>query len=284
VKLRPFSTLQLALGASIAVHAALLAVRFANPEGFNRVFQDTPLDVVLVNARTNERPDKANAIAQASLAGGGEADKGRATTPLPPSALTEMGDADDEAQRRIEALQQEQTVLLAQVTQQLAALPAPDPHLASDDPDAQAQEQRRRQLVKLLAAIERRVNEQNARPRKHYVGPATREAVYAVYYDAMRHRIEDRGTANFPEIDGKKLYGELTMIMTINHDGRVLSTDVVASSGNPQLDRRAQVIARSAGPFPEFSPAMRREADQIVVVSRFRFTRDETLETQQTSQ
>ncbi|WHZ10477.1 MAG: TonB, C-terminal precursor [Burkholderiaceae bacterium] len=284
MKLRPFSTLQLALGASIAVHAALLAVRFANPEGFNRVFQDTPLDVVLVNARTNERPDKANAIAQASLAGGGEADKGRATTPLPPSALTEMGDADDEAQRRIEALQQEQTVLLAQVTQQLAALPAPDPHLASDDPDAQAQEQRRRQLVKLLAAIERRVNEQNARPRKHYVGPATREAVYAVYYDAMRHRIEDRGTANFPEIDGKKLYGELTMIMTINHDGRVLSTDVVASSGNPQLDRRAQVIARSAGPFPEFSPAMRREADQIVVVSRFRFTRDETLETQQTSQ
>lgn len=284
MKLRSFSTLQLALGASIAVHAALLAVRFANPEGFNRVFQDTPLEVVLVNARTNERPDKANAIAQATLAGGGEADKGRATTPLPPSALTEMGDADDEAQQRIEALQQQQTVLLAQVTQQLAALPNPDPHLASNDPEAQAREERRRQLVKLLAAIERRVDEQNARPRKRYVGPATREEVYAVYYDAMRHRIEDRGTANFPEVDGRKLYGELTMIMTINHDGRVLSTQVVASSGDPQLDRRAQVIARSAGPFPEFSPAMRRQADEIVVVSRFRFTRDETLETQQTSQ
>ncbi|MBS0317628.1 MAG: TonB family protein [Proteobacteria bacterium] len=284
MKLRSFSTLQLALGASIAVHAALLAVRFANPEGFNRVFQDTPLEVVLVNARTNERPDKAQAIAQATLAGGGEADKGRATTPLPPSALTEMGDADEEAQQRIEALQQQQTVLLAQVTQQLAALPNPDPHLASNDPEAEAREERRRQLVKLLAAIERRVDEQNARPRKRYVGPATREEVYAVYYDAMRHRIEDRGTANFPEVDGKKLYGELTMIMTINHDGRVLSTQVVASSGDPQLDRRAQVIARSAGPFPEFSSAMRRQADEIVVVSRFRFTRDATLETQQTSQ
>ena len=284
MKLRSFSTLQLALGASIAVHAALLAVRFANPEGFNRVFQDTPLEVVLVNARTNERPDKAQAIAQATLAGGGEADKGRATTPLPPSALTEMGDADEEAQQRIEALQQQQTVLLAQVTQQLAALPNPDPHLASNDPEAQAREERRRQLVKLLAAIERRVDEQNARPRKRYVGPATREEVYAVYYDAMRHRIEDRGTANFPEVDGKKLYGELTMIMTINHDGRVLSTQVVASSGDPQLDRRAQVIARSAGPFPEFSAAMRRQADEIVVVSRFRFTREATLETQQTSQ
>jgi periplasmic protein TonB len=29
---------------------------------------------------------------------------------------------------------------------------------------------------------------------------------------------------------------------------------------------------------------MRRQADQIVVVSRFRFTRDETLQTQMTSQ
>ncbi|MFZ1608040.1 MAG: energy transducer TonB, partial [Rhodoferax sp.] len=37
-------------------------------------------------------------------------------------------------------------------------------------------------------------------------------------------------------------------------------------------------IAKSAGPFGNFSPAMRRQADQILVVSRFKFTRDETLE------
>jgi protein TonB len=33
-----------------------------------------------------------------------------------------------------------------------------------------------------------------------------------------------------------------------------------------------------------FSDAMRRKADQILVVSRFKFTRDETLETRLTSQ
>ena len=75
--LRTFSTLQLALGVSIAVHAALISVRFIDPEGFNRVFQDTPLEVILVNAKSNERPDKAQAIAQANLAGGGDAEKGR---------------------------------------------------------------------------------------------------------------------------------------------------------------------------------------------------------------
>ena len=284
MKLRSFSTLQLALGASIAVHAGLLTVRFVDPEGFNRVFQDTPLEVILVNAKSNDRPDKATAIAQASLAGGGEADKGRATTPLPPSALTEMGDAAEDAQRKVEALQQQQSLMLAQVKRLLAALPPADPKEASDNPEAQAREDKRRQLVKLLAEIERRVNEENARPKKRYISPATREEVYAVYYDGLRHKIEDRGTTHFPELGGKKLYGELTMILTVNFDGRVGDTDVVASSGDRALDRRAQAIARSSGPFSHFSPAMRRQADQIVVVSRFRFTRDETHETKLTAQ
>jgi protein TonB len=102
--------------------------------------------------------------------------------------------------------------------------------------------------------------------------------VYAVYYDNLRHTIEDRGTENFPAVNGKKLYGDLTMIVTVNFDGQVLNTEVVSSSGNAVLDRRAAAIARTAGPFGPFTPAMRKQADQILVVSRFRFTRDETLE------
>ncbi|MCJ0761990.1 energy transducer TonB [Variovorax terrae] len=281
--MRSFSTLQWALGASVAFHAVLLTVRFVDPESFNRVFQDTPLEVILVNARASERPDKARAIAQYALAGGGEADKGRATTPLPPSALTEMGDATEDAQRKIEAMQEQQTLLLAQLKKQLAALPPPDPKQPSTNLEAAAREEKRRQLIKLLAEIERRINEENARPKKRYISPATREEVYAVYYDSLRRRIEDRGTENFPETAGKKLYGELTMIVTVNHDGRLLATEVVETSGNLTLDRRAQAIARGAGPFGRFSDAMRRKADQIVVVSRFKFTRDETLETKLTA-
>ena len=283
MNLRSLSTLQLALGASFAVHAVLLTVRFVDPEGFNRVFQDSPLEVILVNARSNEKPDKAHAIAQASLAGGGEAAKGRATSPLPPSALTELGDAAEEAQKKIDSMQDQQMVMLAQVQRMLAAMPPSDPQQANNTPDAVARENRRRQLVKLLAEIERRINEENARPKKRYISPATREEVYAVYYDGLRHRIEDRGTQNFPELAGQKLYGELTMIVTVNFDGKVLGTEVVETSGNVTLDRRAQAIARAAGPFGAFSEAMRRKADQIVVVSRFRFTRDETLETKLTN-
>jgi hypothetical protein len=72
-----FTTLQLTLGISVALHAALLSVRFIDPEGFNRVFQDTPLEVILVNAKSSERPDKAQAIAQQRQ----QAAKGRAAAP-----------------------------------------------------------------------------------------------------------------------------------------------------------------------------------------------------------
>ncbi len=279
MKFKSLSPLQIALAVSVAAHAALLAVRFVDPERFNRVFQDTPLEVVLVNSRTTERPDKAQAIAQATMAGGGEAQAGRATSPLPPSMLTAAGDASEESQRKIEAMQTQQMMLLAQARQALAALPPPDPKQAADSPDARAREEKRRQLTKLLAEIERRIQEENARPKKRYISPATREEVYALYYDGLRRRSEERGTRNFPEVAGQKLYGELTLALTIDQDGRVLSAEVVESSGQQVLDRRAIGIATAAGPFGRFSEAMRQRADQIVVVSRFRFTRNETLET-----
>ena len=198
MNLRSLSTLQIALGVSFAVHAVLLTVRFVDPEGFNRVFQDTPLEVILVNTKTNEKADKAHAIAQTSLAGGGEAAKGRATSPLPPSALTELGDSPEDAQRKIETMQEQQMMLLTQVKRALAALPPPDPKQPTSNPEAAAREDKRRQLVKLVAEIERRINEENARPKKRYISPSTREEVYAVYYDGLRRKIEDKGTQNFP--------------------------------------------------------------------------------------
>ncbi len=274
--LTKYSTLQLALGASIAVHGVLLSVRFVDPESFNRVFQDTPLEVILVNARSNEKSENAKAIAQASLAGGGDAESGRATSPLPPSELSDSGETQETVSaNKLQNLQDQQSVLLSNLKQQIASLPPPTPKELANKSEQSQREEKRQQLAKLLAEIERRINSENSRPKKRYISPSTREEVYAAYYDSLRHTIEDRGTENFPAANGKKLYGDLTMIVTVNFDGHVLGTEVVASSGNPVLDRRAAAIARTAGPFGPFTQAMRKQADQILVVSRFRFTRDD---------
>ncbi|CAN5423557.1 hypothetical protein BH09PSE5_BH09PSE5_14060 [soil metagenome] len=274
-----FSTVHVALLISVGVHVGLLTLRFVNPEAFNRVFEDTPLEVILVNSRSGLAPTKAAAIAQSNLAGGGDAEQGRATSPLPPSALIELGDAEEETRQQLEQLQDEQQQLLAQLRNELSALPPPDPRRDQGNPNDTAQEERRKQLVQLLAEIEKRINEENARPRRRYISPATREEVYALYYDALRRRIEERGTRNFPEFSGQKLYGELTMNLTIDAQGRVVDAMVVKSSDSTQLDRRALAIVRAAAPFGPFTPAMRAKFDQLVVTSRFKFTRDEGLAT-----
>jgi periplasmic protein TonB len=273
------TTLQIALLVSVAVHAVLLTVRFVDPERFNRMFEDTPLEVILVNARSQEAPLQAQAIAQASLAGGGEAAAGRATSPLAPSPTVEIGESTEEARRQIKELQEQQQQLLAQIRREVALLPPPDPAREAGTPEERAREERRRQLLRYLAEIEKRINEENARPKKRYISPATREAEYAIYYDALRRKIEERGTRDFPEHQGKKLYGELTMNLTVDAEGRVVEADIVRPSSSRILDRRALAIVRAAGPFGRFSADMRRQADQIVVTSRFRFTRDEGLET-----
>jgi protein TonB len=276
---RRLSTLQWALGLSLAVHGALLGFRFIDPSGFNRVFRDTPLDVILVNARSAEAPKQAQAIAQSALAGGGELAEGRATSPLPATAQTEMGNASDEARKRVDQLQDQQQQLLAQIRREMAMLPPPDPRRDTGTPLERDQEERRRQLLKLLAEIEKRINDQNAQPRKRYISPATQEKAYAIYYDKLRRRIEDRGTRDFPQHLGKKLYGELTMNITIDAAGRLVEAEVVRGSGSKVLDRRSVAIVRSASPYGGFSAEMRDQADQIVVTSRFRFTRDEGLAT-----
>ena len=129
--IRQLTTLQIALTLSVLAHAALLTVRFVDPQRFDRVLQDTPLEVILVNARSEDRPEKAQAIAQANLAGGGNVDQGRATSPLPPSPQARIGEVLEEEERRIEAMKEQQSRLLAQLRQQLAALPTPDPSEAA---------------------------------------------------------------------------------------------------------------------------------------------------------
>lgn len=279
IGLRRVSRLQIALLFSAGVHAAVLAVRFADPAGFDRMLRDTPLEVVLVNARSDEAPAKAQAIAQASLAGGGDAERGRATSPLPPSPTELQGEDSENSRRQITEMQALQQQLLAQVRRELALLQTPDPSRPDAPSDIAEREERRRQMLRMLAEIEKRVNEENARPKRRYISPATREEVYARYYDVLRRRIEDRGTRDFPEVRGQKLYGELTMNVTIDAQGRVVEAEVVRSSRSRVLDRRAVAIVHAAAPFDAFTDAMRREADQIVITSRFRFTRDDGLET-----
>ena len=278
------SLLQRALVVSLVLHlaggGAGLGFRVLDRSDNKRKPEETPLEVVLVNARSEIPPEEAQALAQTSLAGGGEAAQGIATSMLAPTTEAKDGDASEAASAQArQNLQQQQNLLLTRVKEQLTALNDAQSKSASSPQEKAELEKKRREMVKLLAKIEKRINAENARPRKRYVSPAVREVSYAVYYDSMRQAIEARGTAYFPQKGGEKLYGSLTMALTVDYNGVVLEAEVAKSSGNRDLDRRAQEIARKAGPFGVFTPEMRKTVDQLVVVSRFTFTQDATLQT-----
>ena len=275
VKINADKLLPLALGISLTVHAAALAVRLSPPEAIDRLVRDAGLEVILVNTNSDEKaPVKPKAIAQTHLAGGGETTNDRSTSPLLNSPSTRSGQADDQVQQKLSAKEREQAELLTRTKQTLAKLNTS--HSDNKDP---AIERQRQQLINLLAQIEKRIQEENARPRKRYVSPSTQEASYAKYYDLMRRKIEERGTREFPQHQGEKLYGSLIMVITIDSRGQILSTDVSQSSGNPLLDFQAKQIAKNAGPYGVFSDKMRREMDQLALVTRFSFDHNNMLKT-----
>jgi protein TonB len=273
-----FSLLHKTLLVSVAVHAVLITVRFVDPEGFNRFFEDTPLEVILVNAASKERPDKAQALAQANLVGGGDADKGRATSPLPPAPHSELGDALEDTRRMIEDMQTQQQQLLSQVRDELAALPPPQKHQTANTPQERADQERRKQLTQLLAEIEKRIRDENARPKKRYLSPSTLKSADALYYSRFRTLIERAGTEHFPSEHGNKLYGDLVMEVWLNRQGEVVEAVVTRSSGNPVLDKRAASIVRKAGPFGAVPDEVRVGHDLLLISSRFRFTREAGVE------
>jgi len=268
--------LQIAIGLSLVLHAGLLAFRLADPQGFDRLMTQMPLDIILVNARSNaDAPDKPQALAQASLQGGGDVAQGRAQSPLPLSERRQTGQAEDASSARLRQLKQQQTAMLAQIKQQLSMNRLKPGTTAAESAE---REQQQRQLLDTLAEIEQRINEQNARPRTRYVSPSTREVSYALYHDHMRRLIEEHGTRFFPQAQGHKLYGSLTLVLTVNARGQVISSQILKSSGQAELDKQALALAGNAGPFGPFTNEMKREFDQLAMVSRYTFKRNQTVQ------
>src|SRR5262245_5200802 len=104
-----------AIGVSLALHAVAMAVHFKFPDAIRWKAENQPLEVVLVNARTKEKPAKAEVLAQANLDRGGNVDENRrAKTPLPATQPRKPEKDLVDTQRRVQQLEAQQQRLLAQ--------------------------------------------------------------------------------------------------------------------------------------------------------------------------
>lgn len=286
-RLRQNPGLSFAIALSVLLHAGLLALRFAPPIAVQQEPPDQALEIILVNARHDKAPVQAEALAQANLDGGGNASEGRSRSPLPSQAHNREGESVAAAEQRIRELEQQQREILAQarpaarsVTTAPVGPPPAEPANAAQTAEAA------RQLARREAEIAKRIEDYNKRPRKTHISPRTREVGYALYFDAVRQKIEKVGTLNFPRQNGEKLYGELVLSMSVFQDGSLYQPDgdggivIERSSGNPALDAAAVQIVRRAAPFGAFARSMRStdKSDVWIMTTSFNFTRDDALE------
>ena len=277
--------LVIAATVSVVFHAAALMVHFVAPKNFKVEPTDPGLEVILVNAKHAAKPLKADALAQANLDGGGNADAGRAKSPLPDMRRMETGESIRASQRYMQELEERQKNLLTQLRKSPLSAP-PVTEKKQTDPTRTGADliESSKAIARMEAEITQTIEDQNKRPKKTMITPSTREVGYAMYYKTFQRRVEEIGTLNFPQKNGRKLYGELVLYIPIFQDGSIYMKDggvrIERSSGNPALDEAAMRIVRRAAPFGRFPPNMlSNERDDLwVIITTFKFTREEKME------
>lgn len=268
--------LVMALTVSIGLHMTVLAVRFVDPEFLRVRSTDPPLEIILVNAKSETRPGKPEALAQANLDGGGSHDAGRRASPLPDSQIVRDGDALDSARRMVEQLEEEQKKLLASLKDSLQMRPLPQKESAAESRvPGSLDEQTRVQLARAQAEIAKQISDYQKRPRKHHFMPSTSEYRYARYVEDWRARVERIGNDHYPDEARGRVYGSLRMTVAVRKDGSVAEAAIDKSSGSPVLDRAARRIVNMAAPFPPFPPEIARDTDVLEITRTWVFTNDQ---------
>jgi protein TonB len=272
----------LALLASAAVHGVVLSTQFVqiNP----RLFEDPnlPMEVVLVNAKTLETPLSPDALAQVSLAGGGNTDEDRRLkSPLPASRETQTGSEEAALQARVAALEQQAKTLLTQLqpNAQLQARPqAAPPRPVQPAVDLSQLNQQAREMAQLQARISQEWDEYQKRPKRAFVGANVKEYAFARYVEDWVAKVERVGNVNYPEAARRQgLYGSLQLTVSIHSDGRIEQVDVNRSSGSKILDAAAIRIVELAAPYARFPDDMRQKADILSITRTWTFTRSDQL-------
>ena len=275
--------LTVALALSLVFHSVALLITFQFPDAVNLRHAPAPIQVVLVNSQSLSPPLNPDAVAQANLDGGGNTEANRrAQTNLP--ALPDMP-LDVElslASKRQRELEIESHRLLAQIN---AGSDAVDPKtlptekiVPSNAPNAANLPQDRLAIARLEAAITMEWDAYQKLPKRKFVGARTQSAVEAEYLDAWRQRIENVGTANFPdEARQQGVFGTVMVTVAIRADGTVEKVEIDRSSGSLILDASVERIVQLAGPFRAFPVELRNEMDVLHVTRNWAFTRSDLL-------
>jgi periplasmic protein TonB len=243
------------------------------------------LDVTLVNVANQQAPDKADFLAQANNAGGGQSDRAARPSDLFSGAIPKPDPGI--AAQPVEATTPRPRE--ATPTRMVTTSGATDFRVTSDtartqvDPQEQAptaEELKRQQAIAQLAAELRQKKVAYAkRPKVKYLTASTREYAYAAYMRGWSDRVERVGNLNYPEEARRRgLHGDVLLTVVLSLDGSIKSIEVIQSSGQKVLDAAAERIVRLAAPFPP-APKSAERIDELNITRTWRFQPNNVLQT-----
>jgi protein TonB len=270
-----------ALTISLALHGLMLALHFTPLDPLKLFDQEPPLEVTLVNAKSETKPSKAELLAQAHLDGGGNTtEKRRAKTPLPvPPKETPAKDLSVDAAAP-QAPQESKTELLTTLRPGAAAtVPPPlDANERTDTPTANEMMQKTLEAMRLEAQLAKEMDAYQKLPKRRFIGANAEEYRFARYVEDWRLKVERIGNLNYPEAARQmRLYGSLVLAVSIRSDGSLENVEIRKSSGQRILDAAAIKIVQMSAPFGAFPADIRRDTDILTVARTWTFTKGDEL-------
>lgn len=311
---KKFSPFAIAIWFSVAAHAVLLAIEF-EPELKDVIKRLPSLEVVLINAKTQQAPDNPELIAQANLDRGGNTDDNRQMKTVLPAQHRQKSDITlqekkeavttaqsvklkankEQEEKRVAELEKQSEALLTQLKSdnKVAFNRAKQSVVSALEPDSVQENVSSRQLNRdeLLAAsleidrLEAQIAKQQEayqkRPKRRFLGARAKTAEDALYLEAWRQKVERIGNMNYPTAaSAQKLYGTLRLTVSIRADGSVEDITIDKSSGSNLLDEAAINIVNLAAPYAKFSDEMKKTTDILGITRTWTFTNDDALHTQ----
>ena len=282
----PLDRLGLTLSLAILAHGMLiLGVTFIEEDQAPARY-DT-MEIVLVRQKSPP-PEEAEALAQASLEGGGEtADPVQPGSPLPdpgPGTPPARPAPEPPAPAPAEAPPRETAPPGSDNPPEIAVQndsgpPAPvetaaKPPEATPEkgPSATALLASSFRIAALSANIRQKLETRAQRPRRKFISASTKEYRYAAYMEAWRAKVERMGNLNYPEAARqRKLSGSLLLEVALNANGTINEIMIRRSSGEKILDDAAIRIVELAAPYAPFPQKIKQETGILHIIRTWQF-------------
>jgi len=268
---------------ALALHAIIILGISFSPILHERLQnKPPPLEITLVQQKSEDAPVEADYLAQKNLSGDGNTQE--KTRPNSPAAMLVTADSPGTSTNPLTPTSSETDqltpteVLTAQQSQHQVANEKEQTDMQHKAKTAAELIQLSMEIAHLSAEIDQSIKAFSKQIKHRYIAANAREFRDAAYLDAWRAKVERIGNINYPdEAKRRNLSGSLVLDVAVNADGTLRDVMIRRSSGYKILDDAAVYIVKLAAPFAPFSEEMKQDTDVLHIIRGWQFLNDNRL-------